>query len=43
MTGHHFRGHTYDVEMTPHEFIVYKDGAEIARNPHGDAVRVPLP
>lgn len=42
MAGYHFRGHTYDVEMTPGEFAVYKDGALIARKLYGSAVRFHL-
>jgi len=43
MAGYHFRGHTYDVEMTPREFAVYKDGELIARNLYGNVVSVPRP
>ncbi len=43
MAGYHFRGHTYDVEMTPREFAVYKDGELISRNPYGKTVQVPRP
>jgi hypothetical protein len=43
MAGYHFRGQTYDVEMSPREFAVYKDGELIARNPYGNVISVPRP
>jgi len=43
MAGYHFRGHTYDVEMTENGFAVYKDGAVISRNPYSNTVKVPRP
>lgn len=43
MTGYHFRGHSYDVEMGPWEFKVYRDGKLAAQNPYGEPVQFPRP
>jgi hypothetical protein len=41
MTGYHFRGHTYDVEMQPLEYSVYRDGKLAATKAYGTPVRFP--
>ena len=39
MAGYHFRGHTYDVAMTPAEYLVYRDGKLIAHSAYGSAIK----
>ncbi|MDD2764892.1 MAG: hypothetical protein PHE83_13065, partial [Opitutaceae bacterium] len=41
MTGYHFRGHAYDVEMGPREFKVYRDGKLAAQNPYWKPAQFP--
>ena len=43
MAGYHFRGHTYDVEMTPADYCVYRDGKLAARNGYGVSAKFPKP
>jgi len=40
MAGFHFRGHTYDVAMTPAEYCVYRDGKLAARSAYGSAIKI---
>jgi hypothetical protein len=41
LKGYRFRGHKYDVIMTPAKFQVWRDGQTVAEQPYGQAVRLP--
>ena len=43
MEGYRFRGHSYDVEMTPGSYRVYRDGKLVSQNPYGSATQFPRP
>ena len=43
MAGYHFRGHTYDVALTPASYCVYRDGKLTGRKAYGVATRFPIP
>ena len=43
MTSYRFRGHSYDVTLGPWGFAVYRDGQLVAKQPFGQAVRLPRP
>jgi hypothetical protein len=43
MAGYVFRGHTYDIDMMPAGYCVYRDGKLAARNVYGAATKFPKP
>ena len=43
LTGYCFRGHSYDVVMSPWEFEVHQDRKLAAQHPCGQPVKFPKP